>query len=100
MQQRSGGIAHTPVETTKPAPAVAPQQTLGESRTRVSFNPSGSDPVNDLKKTASLFIDQINELQARPEWPDKKFGEFQRLKSLAMTAAEESAMWAVKAATI
>lgn len=80
--------------------------TLGESRVRISFNPSSSDKVTEIKIAAALLINLVNDLQL-PEKAKPVDGvlsveanEFFRLKALAMTEAESAAMWAVKAATI
>lgn len=75
-------------------------QTLGEKRVRVSFNVSGDDYVSTLKLAGATNIDLINGAAAKPQWDDETTREFMRLKALAMTAAEESAMWAVKMATL
>ena len=74
-------------------------KTLGELRVRVFFNPSESDYVNDIKVAAANLIDLIDGSAGKPSWSDNDLKEWSRLKALAMTAAEESAMWAVKAAT-
>jgi hypothetical protein len=73
--------------------------TLGERRVRVNFNPSESDYVNDVKVAAAALIDLIDGAAGNPKWSDNNLKEWLRLKYLAMIAAEESAMWAVKAAT-
>lgn len=67
--------------------------TLGEYRVGIDFNPSGSDAVAKLKAAAAELIDLIDEI------PDQADGEVKRLKALAMTHAEDAAMWAVKAST-
>ncbi|WP_455432034.1 Acb2/Tad1 domain-containing protein [Tellurirhabdus bombi] len=72
---------------------------LGESRVRTSFNPSQNDTVSTIKQDSAALINKINELPV-PEKCTQNPGEFLRLKSLALTAIEEAAMWAVKAATI
>ncbi len=66
--------------------------TKGENRVRVNFNVSGSGDVDKIKTKTAELINLIDSL------PNKN-GEMERLKSLAMTAYEEAAMWAVKAAT-
>ncbi len=68
--------------------------TLGESRIRVSFNPSGASAVDETKLAYANLIDALE--QARIKSED---GEHARLCALAMTATEEAAMWAVKALT-
>ena len=67
--------------------------TEGEHRVGINFNPSGDDPsgdddVNTIKLAVADLIDNI-ELKGR----DK------RCTSLAQTAFEEGAMWAVKSIT-
>ena len=74
-------------------------ETLGERRVRVDFNVSGSTIVDDLKQLGAIFINSVDEIPTPKGVEGAKLGEFLRLKSLAMTAVEEAAMWAVKAAT-
>lgn len=62
---------------------------LGAHRVREGFNPSNDDVVTKLKRYTADLIDLCEEL--KPLEP--------RLASLAQTAYEEAAMWAVKAAT-
>jgi hypothetical protein len=69
---------------------------LGADRVRVSFNPSGGDMVEDIKRRTAELIDLCNEEAHRPS---SQSGETQRLWSLAMTHYEDAAMWAVKAVT-
>jgi hypothetical protein len=72
--------------------------TLGERRVRLSFNPNGNERVDHIKRIAADLIDYCEGL--KPHYaglPDA--GEALRLLALAQTTAEESAMWAVKAAT-
>lgn len=83
--------------------------TRGEYRVGVAFNPSGDATVAEIKRLAAAMIDLILEL--RVPVPDgdedddafivamEHIGEVERLKALAVDAAEEAAMWAVKAAT-
>jgi hypothetical protein len=70
--------------------------TTGEYRVGIDFNPSGSEIVNDIKRAAADLIDMIEDL---PTYDEANHGEIERLKALAMTHAEDAAMWAVKAAT-
>lgn len=65
------------------------EQTLGEGRVRLDFNPSQEGVVFDLKRHTAALIDLCEKLKAKDP----------RLASLAQTAYEEAAMWAVKAAT-
>ncbi len=77
--------------------------TKGEYRVGINFNPSNDDAVGKIKRAAADLIDLIEN-----EIPMKGVGshaegiqqsEVQRLKSLAQSAIEDGAMWAVKAAT-
>jgi len=69
--------------------------TLGEYRVGTSFNPSASSVVDDIKRKAADLIDTIDRIQVTTDPPDAVI----RLKATAMTAVEDAAMWAVKAAT-
>lgn len=62
---------------------------VGENRVRVKFNPSAEGVVDQIKQQTARLIDLCEELKAKDP----------RLASLAQTAYEEAAMWAVKAAT-
>lgn len=70
-------------------------KTLGEKRVRTTFNPTDDSKVQHIKERAAEFINYVND---NIEDHLGK-GEAYRLKSLALTAIEEAAMWAVKAAT-
>ena len=65
------------------------EKTIGELRVRTEFNPSQSDVVSQIKQKAAELINLCEDLKAKDP----------RLASLAQTAFEEGAMWAVKAAT-
>lgn len=65
------------------------QQTIGEQRVRVSFNPGSNDTVSQIKQKTAELINLCEELKAKDP----------RLASIAQTSYEEAAMWAVKAAT-
>lgn len=69
------------------------EQTLGEKRVRTTFNPSDDSKVQHIKERCAELINYINDNVKAPD------GDVARLKSLALTAVEEAAMWAVKAAT-
>ena len=71
-------------------------QTMGEYRVGAEFNPSGSGFVAEIKQAAADLIDLIERI---PSPQPTSANEIARLKALAQTAVEESAMWAVKAAT-
>lgn len=66
-----------------------PEQTIGEQRVRASFNPSSNSVVDQIKQQTAELIDLCETLKPLDG----------RLASLAQTAYEEAAMWAVKAAT-
>ena len=68
------------------------EKTLGEVRVRTEFNASGSTTVDKIKGRTAELIDYVNSIPAEN-------GEQKRLVALALTAYEEAAMWAVKAAT-
>jgi len=71
--------------------------TLGEKRVRTQFNPSAVGSVNFIKENSALLINVCEDLKKN----DGSEEDFERLRliSLAQTAYEEAAMWAVKAAT-
>lgn len=71
--------------------------TKGEYRVGVSFNPSSSPVVDQIKRRAADLIDAIDALA--PDAEGLHRAEVERLKALAMTAIEDAAMWGVKAAT-
>ena len=71
-------------------------KSMGQRRVRVAFNPSGKSLVDEIKSKAAELIDLIDSVPV-PEGGE--VGGVHRLKALGMTAAEESAMWGVKAAT-
>lgn len=71
--------------------------TLGEKRVRVEFNPSNVGNVNFFKEKTAELINVCEDL--KPQDGSMMSGEKARLISLAQTAYEEAAMWAVKAAT-
>ena len=69
------------------------EKSLGETRVRIEFNPAKNSEVDQLKQKSAELINIVSASET-------KNGEHARLKALAMTAFEEGAMWAVKAATI
>lgn len=76
--------------------------TKGEYRVCISFNPSGNDLVDKIKRQAADLIDLIESIPTQTgdaETCGDHFLEVLRLKSLAETHIEDAAMWAVKAAT-
>lgn len=81
---------------------------LGEQRVRTEFNPSMQDLVSQLKQKTAELIDHLQAVRndevsktydKSVEAKNEVSGEKLRLISLAQTAYEEAAMWAVKAAT-
>ena len=64
------------------------QPTLGAQRVRLDFNPNSDTAIDRIKRAGAALIDAVNIEPGDP-----------RLKALAMTAAEEGAMWGVKAVT-
>ena len=64
------------------------QLTIGEQRVRTQFNPSKGGVVDQLKQKTAELINLCETLKVKDD----------RLASLAQTAYEEAAMWAVKAA--
>ena len=65
------------------------EKTIGEQRVRTDFNVSGSTVVDAIKEKSAELINLCETLKSQDG----------RLASLAQTAYEEAAMWAVKAAT-
>ena len=76
--------------------------TFGEYKVGIAFNPGNNPKVDELKRKAADFIDAVEAIsQGTPDnpMPDHQYREVGRLKALAITHAEDAAMWAVKAAT-
>jgi hypothetical protein len=69
--------------------------TLGETRVRVTFNPSQDSSVDAIKQASAKLIDACEAFKTGSKQPERD-----RLAALAQTAYEEAAMWAVKAATL
>lgn len=65
------------------------QQTIGELRVRVNFNPAGDSVADLIKQKTAELINLCEELKTLDP----------RLASIAQTEFESAAMWAVKAAT-
>jgi hypothetical protein len=90
----------------QPAMAVAPPPTKGEYRVCVKFDVVESKAeranVDGVKYETAKLIDFCEDghkdVEAK-EWNSYAKAEAHRLWSLAQTAYEEAAMWAVKAAT-
>ena len=65
-----------------------PEQTRGMRLVAFDFNPSGRNDVDAVKQDAADLIDNIERLCYPGRW-----------RSLAVTAVEQAAMWAVKSLT-
>ena len=68
------------------------EQTIGERRVVIGFNPGMNVAVEDFKRNSAVLINSCEILKS-------KGGEAPRWAALAQTAYEEACMWAVKAAT-
>lgn len=79
-----------------PSEIVEPQRplTFGEKAVGLSFNPSGSMVVNTIKGLYAGVIDELDQARSIATSPEAK-----RQYSVAITEAQTSQMWAVKAAT-
>lgn len=71
-----------------------PQLTFGQKAVGITFNPGSNPTVNAIKEKAAEYIDVLNGL--RDLTPN---GEIKRQLSVAITEAQASQMWAVKAVT-
>lgn len=65
------------------------EQTLGQKRVRVSFNPSADNVVDQIKQKTADLIDLCETLKSLDP----------RSASVAQTEYESACHWAVKAAT-
>lgn len=70
------------------------QLTYGQKAVGLSFNPSSNPEVDKCKAIFAEAIDQLNALRAQTA-----SAEVKRLCSLAITDAQSSQMWGVKAMT-
>lgn len=68
--------------------------TFGEKAVGLNFNPGGNPVVNDLKACYAQVIDRAKAVRDASDDPEVK-----RMASIAITEAQTSQMWAVKAAT-
>lgn len=68
--------------------------TFGEKAVGLTFNPSGDALVTDLKQRYADVIDRLHHLRTESQDPEVK-----RMAAVAITEAQTSQMWAVKAAT-
>jgi hypothetical protein len=68
--------------------------TFGERACGASFNPGGNPQVADIKHHYAVLVDALNSLREVDSDPEVK-----RMLSIAITEAQTSQMWAVKAVT-
>lgn len=68
---------------------------FGEKAVGITFNPGNNSKVESIKRKYADIIDELNDLRSLN--PDNK--EIGRMCSVAITEAQTSQMWAVKAAT-
>ena len=68
--------------------------TFGEKACGCSFNPGGNETVAELKGFYAMLIDSLNDKRN-----DTNDSEVARMLSIAITEAQTSQMWAVKAVT-
>ena len=68
--------------------------TFGEKAVGLTFNPGGDPEVIKVKALCADLIDKLNDLRNAAEGAEKK-----RMYSVAITEAQTSQMWAVKAIT-
>ena len=67
-------------------------QTDGERRIGISFNPGGNKNIAEIKGRAAELMDMVSRLQGMNY-------DLNDLKKTAMTELEGAAMWCVKAAS-
>lgn len=70
------------------------QLTFGQKAVGVTFNPGGHPLVNAFKQKYAEIIDALNTAREASDNPEEK-----RQLSIAITEAQTSQMWAVKAVT-
>jgi len=68
-------------------------QSYGEKAVGLTFNPSGDEDVNRIKKLYAEIIDFCNDKRSSERT------ERARLFSIAITEAQSAQMWCVKAIT-
>lgn len=73
--------------------------TYGQKAVGLNFNPSGDEKVQKLKELYAEIIDIHNVLRFEEQSSEDSDGEKIRLNSIAITEAQGSQMWSVKAAT-
>ena len=68
--------------------------TFGERAVGLTFNPSGDQTVDSIKRKFATLIDMMHELRCT-----EVSGETKRLASIAITEMQGAQMWAVKTVT-
>lgn len=68
--------------------------TFGEKSVGITFNPSNNQKVENIKRYYADIIDNLNDKRTNSDNPEVK-----RMLSVAITEAQSSQMWAVKAIT-
>lgn len=81
-------------DVTASANATARELTFGERPVGLTFNPGGHPEVNEIKRQCAAYIDYLDGLRNK-----STNGEVKRMLSIAITEAQTSQMWAVKAVT-
>ena len=73
----------------------------GEKAVGLTFNPSGDENVDKIKKLYAEIIDLCNDKRQVKELSEERAigSERNRLFSIAITEAQAAQMWAVKAIT-
>ena len=71
-----------------------PPLTFGQKAVGLTFNPGNNLGVDHIKRLAAEYIDVLNHLRNA-----STSGEAKRMYSIAITEAQTSQMWAVKAIT-
>lgn len=72
----------------------ASELTFGEKAVGLTFNPSGDSVIASIKSDFAKIIDGLHRLREAETNSEKK-----RMLSIAITEAQTSQMWAVKAVT-
>jgi hypothetical protein len=76
------------------SPTQQKELSFGQKAVGITFNPGGHALVNEIKEKAAVYIDLLNDAKLSTD-----NGEAKRQLSIAITEAQTSQMWAVKAVT-
>lgn len=76
------------------APATPSELTFGQKAVGFTFNPGGNRDVHHIKSQYAILIDTLHNYREAATNPEVK-----RQLSVAITEAQTSQMWAVKAVT-